>query len=143
MQKKYYKLPLNTASFFNGVEHDVCGIKESIAHHIHLINTSYFGECIFDSTFGCSIWEIDFDNLKSTNNLRNVIVDSLKESLKIHEKRLVSISIEVKIKQEELWAKDVINRIKKRLDIKVNGRVKKTNEPFTYTEYFYIGPLSY
>ena len=93
--------------------------------------------------FGCAIWEIDFDNLKSTNKLKSLIVDSLQESLKKHEKRLSNIKVEVKIMQEEILNNDSINRIKKRIDLKVKGKVKKTNEVFSYVEYFYIGPLSY
>ncbi len=143
MQKDYYVLPLNPSNFFSNKEHRVCKIKESIAHYVHLINTSHFGECSFDDTFGCSIWEIDFDNLKSTNKLRSLIVDSLLESIKRHEKRLSNVKVEVKIKQEEILNNDAINRIKKRIDIKVKGKVKKTNESFSYIEYFYIGPLSY
>jgi len=143
MQKNYYELPLKPSNFYSKKEHNVCNIKESIAHYVHLINTSHFGECSFDDTFGCAIWEIDFDNLKSTNKLKSLIVDSLQESLKKHEKRLGNIKVEVKIKQEEILNNDAINRIKKRIDLKVNGKVKKTNEVFSYVEYFYIGPLSY
>lgn len=143
MQKNYYELPLKPSNFYSKKEHKVCNINESIAHYIHLINTSHFGDCSFDDTFGCAIWEIDFDNLKSTNKLKSLIVDSLQESLKKHEKRLSNIKVEVKIKQEEILNNDAINRIKKRIDLKVNGKVKKTNEVFSYVEYFYIGPLSY
>lgn len=143
MQKNYYELPLKPSNFYSKKEHKVCNIKESIAHYVHLINTSHFGECSFDDTFGCAIWEIDFDNLKSTNKLKSLIVDSLQESLKRHEKRLSNIKVVVKIKQEEILNNDAVNRIKKRIDLKVNGKVKKTNEVFSYVEYFYIGPLSY
>ncbi|WP_299888155.1 GPW/gp25 family protein [uncultured Lacinutrix sp.] len=143
MIKRYYELPLKPSNFFSKKEHDTCDIKQSIAHYIHLINTSSFGECGFDETFGCSIWELDFDNLKSSNKLRTLVKTSLEDSLKNHEKRLTNIVVETKIKQEEILNNETLNRIKKRVDIVVKARVKKTNEDFKYIEFFYIGPLSY
>lgn len=143
MSKRYYEIPLKPAHFFTKKEHDTCTIKQSIAHYIHLINTSSFGECTFDETFGCSIWELDFDNLKSANKLKSLIKTSLEDSIKAHEKRLTHVNVEAKIKQEELLNSNAVNRIKKRVDLVIKAKVKKTNEDFQYVEYFYIGPLSY
>lgn len=143
MNTDYYTLPLKTIDFITNKSHSVCVINESIAHHIHLINTTYFGECTFDESFGCSIWNIDFDNLKSLNKLKELINDSLINSLKRHEKRLTKIAVDVKIIQEEISEAKIANRIKKKVNINIKGKIKKTNENFSYVEYFYIGPLSY
>lgn len=143
MAKSFYKLPLKPANFFTKKEHDTCNIKQSIVHFIHLINTTHFGECSFDETFGSSIWELDFDNLKSSNKLKSLIKQSLEESIRTHEKRLVNVVVEAKIKQEEILDNEALNRIKKRVDLVIRAKVKKTNEVFKYVEYFYIGPLSY
>lgn len=118
-------------------------MSDSIANNIHLIATSYFGECTFDDSYGCSIWNIDFDNLKSTNKLKSLIEESLIDSLKIHEKRLTHVRVSVRIKQEELNLNEQNNRIKKRVDINVKGKIKKIDEDFSYIEHFFIGPLSY
>ena len=63
--------------------------------------------------------------------------------MKTHEKRLTKVTVEVKIKQEEILNADAVNRIKKRVDLIIRAKVKQTNEDFKYIEYFYIGPLSY
>ncbi len=139
MNNKFYTLPLKAINFITTSEHEKCSINESIAHHIHLVTTSYFGECSFDDTFGCSIWNIDFDNLKSITNLKETIIESLYNSLKKHEKRLINFDVNVKVKQKEING----NRMKKKVDILVKGKVKKTNEEFSYIEYFFIAPLSY
>lgn len=141
--KKYYNLPLNTHKLINRETHATCSLERSISHHIHLLSTSYFGECTFDETFGCAIWTIDFDNLKTTNNLKSLIQESLYESLLRHEKRLQGLDVKVKMKQAQLDGDKESIRIKKRLDIEIKARVKKTNEAFSHVEYFYIGPLSY
>lgn len=143
MSSKYYTLPLIAKKLISRKVHELCSLNQSISHHIHLINTSYFGECTFDDTFGCNIWIIDFDNLKTSNKLKSLIQASLHESLTRHEKRLHSIEVNVRMKQEELTGLEDSNRIKKRLDIRINAKIKKTNEAFSYVEYFYIGPLSY
>lgn len=143
MNNNYYALPLNAKKLISKTAHATCNLNESISHYIHLINTSYFGECTFDETFGCSIWIIDFDNLKSTTRLKDLIQGSLYDSLSRHEKRLNKIRVDVKIKQEEIAGAEVNNRIKKRIDIRINAFVTKTSEAFSYVEYFYIGPLSY
>ncbi len=139
----YYKLPLDTYKIITNKEVDTCDLKQSIVGFIHLIATSYFGECTFDESFGCSIWNVDFDNLTSTNKLRNTITESLEESITSQEKRLKKISLEVVIEQEEFMNRGSLNRIKKRVDIKVKGIVSQTNEPFTCLERFYIAPLSF
>lgn len=143
MSNNFYTLPLKTDDFISNRTHKVCLINDSIAYHIHLINTSYFGECSFDESFGCSIWDIDFDNLKSLNKLKELINESLLASLKRHEKRLSNISVNVKIIQEEILEQKTSNRIKKKVNINIKGKIRKTNEDFSYIEYFFIGPLSY
>lgn len=143
MSCKYYTLPLNTGKLVRRKIHAKCTLIQSISHYIHLVNTSHFGECAFDESFGCSIWLVDFDNLKSTNRLKDFIQESLYESLMNHERRLQALRVNVRIKQEELSPTGGSNSIKKRIDIRIKGKVKKTNEDFFYVEYFYIGPLSY
>lgn len=141
--ENYYTIPINTKHFFSRSEHETCDLKQSIAHYIHLINTTHFGECSFDPNFGCEIWELDFDNLKTSNKLKSLLLSSLKKSLTTYVKRLTNITVDVKIKQEEIFSDSVSNRIKKRVDLTIRGKVKKTSESFVYNEYFYIGPLSY
>jgi len=55
MITSYYKIPLDTFKIVKNKEIDNCDLKESIVGFIHLITTSYFGECTFDESFGCSI----------------------------------------------------------------------------------------
>ncbi|MGB7395262.1 MAG: GPW/gp25 family protein [Pricia sp.] len=143
MENTYYTLPLDAKKLIGRKAHDSCNLMQSVANYIHLVNTSCFGECAFDKSFGCSIWLVDFDNLKSTKRLREFVQESLYESLLEHEKRLSALRINVKIKQEELLEGNSSNAIKKRVDIHIRGKLKKTNEDFSYVEYFYIGPLSY
>lgn len=143
MTNSYFTLPLKSGDLITNKTHTKCNLKQSIAQHINLINTSYFGECVFDESYGCNIWDIDFDNLSSSNKIKETVTKSLTTSLTTHEKRLSKISVAVFIKQEEITATKKGLVIKKKVTINISGKVKKTNEAFNYTEYFYIGPLSY
>ena len=138
----YYKLPLSSNKIISNEEADTCTIEQSICHFIHLIATSHFGEYDFDETFGCTIWNIDFDNLTSTNKLRYNIAESIIKTLSLHEKRLINIGVDVHIVQDEFRGSSNHNRIKKRVDISIKGIKKQTNETFTFLERFYIAPLA-
>lgn len=143
MNNKYYKLPLEATSFIKNKSIKVCNIEESIGNYIHLLMTTRFGECNFDTSFGCLVWNIDFNNISSNNKLKTVVADSLIKSLRRHEKRLSNIEVNVEIKQEEIDNSNKKSKIKKKVYIVVTGVVKMTNEAFNYKEFFYIAPLSY
>lgn len=139
----YYRLPLKFSELLSKNDMEFCDIKNSIAQYVHLINTSYFGECTFDNDFGCSIWEVDFDNLKSKDNLKSLITKSLTDSITAFEKRLTNVHVKVTVKQEEVRNSNMPYHIKKRILIHISGKIIKTNEDFIYTDVFFIGPLSY
>ncbi len=143
MISSYYKIPLDTAKIVKNEDLEKSNIRQSLVSYIHLIATTYFGECTFDESFGCSIWNVDFDNLTSTSKLRHGVIDSIKEGILGQEKRLEQVEIIVKIKQEEINTPGDIVRIKKRVDIRIDGVIKQTNESFSCLEQFYIAPLSY
>jgi len=143
MSNRYFSIPIKFNKLISNNEHYKCDIKESIAHNIRLISTSSFGECTFDETFGCAIWDVDFDNLSSTNKIKEIITKSLYNSISKHEKRIAKLNIEVTIKQEEITTSSNQNVVKKKISIEIKGVVIKTNEPYFFEEFFYIGPLSY
>ncbi len=143
MAISYYKIPLNADKIVSKGQADHCSLEQSISRFIHLITTTHFGEFTYDHDFGCTIWEIDFDNLTSNNKLRYTIADSITESLSKHEKRLKNISITVNIVQDEFRNTKNYNRVKKRVDIKIKATIKQTNENFSCLERFFIAPLAY
>lgn len=139
----YYTLPLRPDKLLKGEPHDKCSLHESITQYIHLIITTAFGEMQQDEHFGCGIWDTDFDNLISNNKIREKIKSSVYHSVTGYEKRLQSVKVEVFIKEEELPNKINGRQIKKRLEIQLTAVNKMTNEPFSFRDSFYTGPLSY
>lgn len=143
MAVSYYKIPLNADKIVSNGQADHYSLEQSISRFIHLITTTHFGEYTYDNDFGCTIWEIDFDNLASNNKLRYTIADSITESLTRHEKRLKNINVSVNIIQDEFKNSKNYNRVKKRVDIQVKAVIKQTNESFSCIERFFIAPLAY
>ncbi len=143
MAISYYKLPLQVGKITTNEDPEVCTIEQSIVQFIHLIATTHFGEYNYDTTFGCTIWNIDFDNLTSTNRLKYIIGTALEKTLYTHEKRLTAIAVNVTVTQDEYRGVANANRVKKRVEICVDGIVKQTNEAFRCVEQFYIAPLAY
>lgn len=139
----YYKLPLNTQKLVSNEALDKVNIQKSIINYINLLMTTHYGECIVNDSLGCIIWDIDFDNLTKTNKLREEMITSLTKSISENETRLKEVSVDLKVIQHEFTGRKKINRVKKRLDVRVSAKITQTNENFMCVEQFFIAPLSY
>lgn len=142
MRGIYYKIPIDFEAIVNKKDADKISIDNSISQQIFLISTTALGECKFDETFGTEIWEMDFDLLKTDNSLKEFIVNSMKKSIVMHEKRLLLEDVEVSVKDHNLGTIGK-RRMKKRVVISVKGQVLETNRPFLFQNSFFVGPLSY
>ncbi|WP_339702521.1 GPW/gp25 family protein [uncultured Marixanthomonas sp.] len=143
MPKEYYSLPFKPNAFISNDDHDKCSIQESISSFLHLLATTYFGECTFDESFGNALWEVDFDNLTSNDKLRAIITESILDSVEHYEKRLAKAAVEIKLRQESVTKNGNLQMVRKRIDILISGTIKQTNEPFSFVESFYIAPMSF
>ncbi len=137
----YYQLPLQLTRISQKKEHPKCTLSESVAAMIHLISVTYFGECKHDETFGCEIWEHDFENIVNSQVYRDKLMNSIQQTIEKQESRLNNIRVDVQI--EQIDYKLFQRRIKSRITLKVRGTLVLTNESFLHIDQFYIGPLSY
>ena len=124
-------------------ELDKCTLEQSVIQHLHLIITTAFGEFPGDELFGCNIWDHDFDIVTSAHKLKELIRQSLLQSVQEQEKRLGNIRVEVVLKQEEQGVGEAGRRVNKKIDITIIAVLKLTNERFNYRDSFFVGPLSY
>lgn len=142
MKGVYYKTPMDFEAIVSKTDAEKISIDNSISQQIFLISTTALGECKFDETFGTEIWEMDFDLLKSDNTLKEFIINSMKKSIAMHEKRLLLEDVEVSVRDHNLGSIGK-SRMKKRVVISVRGQVLETNRSFLFQNYFFVGPLSY
>ncbi len=146
MNFKNYKLPLQPGLILKKEQHPECvRIEESIAHNIHLILMTRFGENRFDESYGNAVWEYDFEILPQISKWQTHIANSIADSIRTHEKRLINIKVKVSVDQKEFPNDEKNNipaRVKRRIQVIVNAKLIKTNESFRFEEAIYFSPIS-
>ncbi|MBW6534109.1 MAG: GPW/gp25 family protein [Mariniphaga sp.] len=125
----------------NKQEQSKCSLTDSVAGLIHLIAVTSYGECKHDISFGCEIWEHDFENIANSQIFREKLRSSIQNTIEKHEPRLTNVKVGIQIDQID-YRMDR-HRIKSRIRLKVDAILVMTNESFTFTDQFFIGPLSY
>jgi len=141
MSTEYYYFPLKPADLIQKKEHPRISLKDSVSRVIHLITITHFGEYKPDESLGCEIWDFDFDNITNYQLFKEQVKKSFIRTIEKYEPRLSQIKIDIQIQQVEIRVKN--RRTKSQITLRVDGILTKTNEAYSYTENFYIGPLSY
>ena len=139
----YYKIPLQISAALQGNELPACDLNESITKNVELIITTRFGEHRSDPTFGCEIWDLDFELIVSAAKWEEKLRQSLLKSITTHENRLTNVEITVAI--TDIEKQNLFHRfteIKKRVDIRLTGLIKKTGETFPFRMSMFLSPLS-
>src|SRR4051812_26149368 len=96
-----YELPIHFSALMKpNKDLPDCDLKKSIAQNINLIITSKYNEHRYDDTYGCEIWDMDFQLILNETAWREKIGKSVVHALKKHEKRLENIDATVNVKEE-------------------------------------------
>jgi phage baseplate assembly protein W len=138
---EYYRIPLRLGDVTRKKEIPKCTLPESVAQMVHLIVTTGFGECRHNPSFGSEIWEKDFENIANSQLYRENLRKSIQTAIEKNEIRLTGVKVDIQIEQVDYTFFN--RRTKSRIRIKVTGILAKTNEPFSISDQFFIGPLSY
>ena len=138
-----YKIPLQLSKVVKGQELPTCDLKHSVTKNLELIIITKFGEHRSDPTFGCEIWDLDFELIVSENLWGEKLRKSLIKSITTHEPRLSDIEITVAISDFEKpnYLKQ-FTEVKKRVDIGIKGTIHKTGEDYNFNTNLFLSPLS-
>lgn len=139
MPDTYYRLPLDLAGLVERQQLPHCSVQESIAQHLYLLLTTHFGESRYEPAFGCLVWEQDFEAM-TTIRWKDAVQQSIEQAIRAYEPRLVRAQAQIAVLDFEL--KNVTQRIRKRLDVKVTASLHHTNEPFAFQASLFVAPLS-
>jgi phage baseplate assembly protein W len=141
MPQSLYRLPLRLDQVIRKERLATCSLQHSIAQNLHLMISTYRGECSFSYEFGCSLWDEEF-NIQLNFRWKENLCDSLRQTAAEFEKRLLVQDVKASMQeQNELLEKDSV-RIRRCLHIEINGVVRKTNEPFHFRDFIFISPLA-
>ncbi|MDB5250015.1 MAG: hypothetical protein JWQ40_4409 [Segetibacter sp.] len=139
----YYKLPLQLSEMMEGKDAPTCDLGASISKNIELIIMTRFGEHRSDPTFGCEIWDLDFELIVSQGLWEKKLCNSILQSITSHENRLTSVDVSVMLTEiEKLNAIMKYPEIKKKVEIRLKAVVKKTGEGYNFTANLFLSPLS-
>lgn len=139
MSATYYQLPLDLEGILERRQLLRCSMEDSIAQHIYLLLTTYFGESRYEPAFGCQVWEQDFEAM-TTMRWKDRVQQSVEQSLRVYEPRLVQARVQVAIMDFEL--RGVSQRIRRRLEITVTAILYRTREPFAFQASLFVAPLA-
>ncbi len=143
MFSNYLNIPFNFKDIKLKGSVDRIDVTRSIHNMIHLITTTEYYEVRHDPSFGCDIWQYDFENIYNPHSFKEELKKSIRNSIRNNEKRLVNVIVDLQIEQVEITTKVRNKRIKTRIRLVVKGLIDQTNEPLIHNEMFFIGPLSY
>jgi phage baseplate assembly protein W len=139
----FYKLPLQISGIMEGKDAPTCDLGASISKNIELILMTRFGEHRSDPTFGCEIWDLDFELIVSQGYWEKKMCNSILQSIVKHESRLSNIDTNVILSDvERLNSIYKHPEIRKKVEIRVKGIIKKTGEAYNFSTSLFLSPLS-
>lgn len=143
MSFSFYKTPLDLSAALAGNDLPTCDLNTSISKNLQLIIITKFGEHRSNATFGCEIWDLDFEIIISEKLWEEKLRQSLLKSITTHEHRLSDVKLNVEITEIEKYSSfRQFTEIKKRVNIKLAGIILKTGESFTFSTNLFLSPLS-
>jgi phage baseplate assembly protein W len=143
MSSPYYKYPLALSRVFENHELTKCVLGESISQNIQLIITSAHGEHRYNESFGCKIWEMDFELVMSQRIWEEKLRQSLLAGIKEYERRIENVNIEVQISEvENFMPVSKYVAIKRKVDILVKGIIVETGEKYHFHTDLYLSPVA-
>ena len=139
----YYKIPFQLSGLLEGNELPTCDLRDSITKNLELIIMTRFGEHRNDPSFGCEIWDLDFELIVSENKWEEKLRQSLLKSITTHEHRLSDIQLVIAITEiEKFHLLKPHAEIKKRVDIELTATIQKTGEFFKFNNSLFLSPMA-
>ena len=141
MANDFLQLPLQLGLVTRQKPLKRCPLNESVAGMMRLISITHFGENKQDESFGNELWDWDFENIDNIQAFKERLAESLEKAIIQHERRLGAVRVNIGF--DQVLTTVYSRRVKQRIQINIEGTLRKTNEPFTHHEVFFMGPLSY
>lgn len=142
--RPFYSIPLRCKKLTTQQRNPLLKPEDALRQHIHLLLRTHYHEYRYDPTYGCYVWDKDYDNIQSINRWKDELEGLVRQTLADYEKRLTAVGVSVLV--EELPVVDAktqqVRHYSKRITILIEGTVLKTNQRFVHREYMFFSPLS-
>ena len=124
-------------------EHPTCSLGRSIAQFLHLLLHTRPGQLRSAATFGCALWDAEFDNTLDLSRWEETMTHSLLAAVQHYEPRLRDVRIHLQISSlAQIKSPPAQLAARWQADISIKGVVVLTHEAFSYATQLYIGQLA-
>ena len=127
-RRTQYMFPLKCTQLMNQEKLPRIETSVSVRNHLLLLIMTAKGENQFDSEYGTSLWENDFDVIVTENSWSTEMSDSLTKSIKINEPRITD-NFRVLVKLDKGYSEDNPSEVREKFIIHISGlTLIETNE---------------
>lgn len=138
-----YNKPFRLINIFENKDLQDADPGKSISQHIELIIFTRYGEHRHNRSFGCEIWDLDFELIVSETTWEEKFRQSLLKSITNYENRLYQVEVEIKMTEvEKSLSIRNVTEIKKKVDISILGKINITGEKYYFNTSLFLSPLS-
>lgn len=141
---RIYQYPIQPGRLMTAAaqEHPTFSLGASIAQFLHLLVHTRPGELRSAVSFGCAVWDIEFDNAANLARWEETLVTSLLAAIQEHEPRLHEATVKISLTKPESGSS--ANRIaaQQQANIVVTGVLAFTGEAFRYSTQLYLGQFA-
>jgi phage baseplate assembly protein W len=144
MNLHYYKTFIDMQGVTSGGSMATCSLGESISQLLFMLISTRKGEMPGDLEFGCAIWDLQFEIVVDPMKWKYAVENSLQQGVATYEKRLEQVVVDVSLKDVEMtYPYKQFPEIKKQATIQVQGKLKHSQENFSFSTRVFVSPLAY
>lgn len=144
MDQRHLKLPVNFANLINNRDSSRCRqAGESVAQHIQLLLTTRLGENRFDPSYGCAIWDLDFELIISEGTWKEQFRIAVLDAVLNYERRIEQVHAEVNLEVvERTYGMRRQPEVRRKAVVFIKGKLVETGEQFSFKTELFLSPLS-
>jgi phage baseplate assembly protein W len=142
MNHVFYRLPIRFGPLMAGREMPTCSVGVSIAQGLHLLLHTRYGELRSDRSFGCRIWDLEFDRTISNTGWMEELCDSLEAAIRQHEPRLKAPRVTANLQKIDHQQEPLSEDFRRLATVTVQAILIETEEPFRFSTQLHLGQLS-
>lgn len=143
MSDYLYNKPFRLKNILENKDLIETDLGKSISQNIELIIFTRYGEHRHNRSFGCEIWDLDFELIVSETTWEEKFRQSLLRSITEYEPRLYQVEVEINMSEvEKKFSFKNVTEIKKKVDISIRGKMNITGEKYYFNTGLFLSPLS-
>ena len=143
MNHLFYRLPIRFGPLMARQEIPTCGVGVSIAQLLYLLIHTRYGELRSDHSFGCRIWEIEFDRTLTTGDWSDELSRSLEAAIRQHEPRLKNARVDIGmtvVDHNSFYRQP--DEYRQLARVSISALLSETGEPFHFSTQLHVGQLA-